>query len=299
MLGRIFVEDGIGVVDVDENFSGRGIGGELGQEAVGSGKREVAHFACGFLAAAGAEEFVVGPESAVEEGDGAGGGGFEPFAGNFGERRSEEKRLAGLLEAESDDGLLGRERATEFAADVVGEAAAYRDGRTNERRRSGGVFPETAGQTSAGRKTLPVDGRIGAVEHVEDAIFGLYDFLDGRRGEEEEGLEFAKMEEAHEGVDIGGREENASDGSAGGFVIRRGKLRRGQDLAAEVGGSAEKEPDGAVGREGQLSLSAGLGLDGPRAKAGTVVAGAVPLREASAGCGAEDFNVHGRVSCRE
>jgi hypothetical protein len=29
------------------------------------------------------------------------------------------------------------------------------------------------------------------------------------------------------------------------------------------------------------------------------VAGAVPLREASAGCGAEDFNVHGRMSCRE
>ena len=107
------------------------------------------------------------------------------------------------------------------------------------------------------------------------------------------------MEEAHDGVDIGGWEENATDGSARGFVVRRGELRSDQDLTAEVGRSAEKEPDGAVGREGELNLSAGLRLDGPRAKAGTVVACAVPLRETSAGCGTEDFNVHGRISCRE
>src|SRR5437762_10226378 len=106
MFGGIFVEDGIGVVDVDEDFAGGGVGRELGEEAVASGEREMAHFSGGFLTAAGGDEFVVGPEGAVKEGHRAGGGGFEPFTGNFGERRGEEERFAGLFETESDDGFL-------------------------------------------------------------------------------------------------------------------------------------------------------------------------------------------------
>ena len=137
------------------------------------------------------------------------------------------------------------------------------------------------------------------MEHVEDAIFGLHDFLDGGRGEEEEGLKFAEMEEPYEGVDISGREKNAADGRTGGFAIGWSELRRGEDLCAKIGRGAEKEPNGTVGRESELSLAAGLGLELTRAEAGAVAAGAVPLREAAAGCGAEDFNVHGRVSCRE
>jgi len=137
------------------------------------------------------------------------------------------------------------------------------------------------------------------VKNVEDAIFGLYDFLDGGRRKKEEGLEFAEVEEAHEGVDIGGREEDATDGRAGGFAFGWSELRRGQDLAAEVGGSGKEKPDGAVGREGDLGLGAQSGLKVAGAEAAAVAAGAVPLREAAAGGGAEDFNVHVWMSSGE
>src|SRR5262245_25467694 len=193
MLGGIFVEDGIGVVDVDEDSARGGVGGELGEEAVASGERDVAHFAGSFVAAAGGEEFIVGPEGGVEESDAAGGGCFEPFAGDVGKRWREEERFGALFEAESDDGFLRSERAAKLGADVVGEAAAYRNWGADEGWRGGGIFAETAGETAAGRERLPLNGRFGAVEDVEDAVFGLHDFLDRGSREEEEGLEFAEV----------------------------------------------------------------------------------------------------------
>src|SRR5262245_40537074 len=194
MFGGILVEDGIGVVDVNEDLARGGIGRELREKAVASGERDVTHFAGGFVASTGREEFVVGPEGAVEQDHAAGSGGFEPFAGDIGKARCEEERFGALFEAESNDGLLRNQRATELGADVVGKASAYGDWRADESRRSGGIFAEAAGQAATWGEQLPLDGRFGAVEDVEDTIFVLHDFLNGGSGKNEEGLEFAEME---------------------------------------------------------------------------------------------------------
>ena len=141
---------------------------------------------------------------------------------------------------------------------------------------------------------MPGDRWFCAVEDIEDAIFGLHDFLDGGSGEEEERLEFAEMEQAHEGVHVGGGEEHAADRSTGSIARWRSELRRGKDLRAQVRGGAEEEPDTAVRRKGELSLSACGGLDGAGAEAQAVAAGAVPLRETAASSGAEDLDLHMR-----
>ncbi len=79
MLGAVFVEDGIGVVDVDKDATALGRVGELIEQAAWAGERQVAHIAGGFFASAGADEFVVAPEGAVDQGEVTGGGEFCPF----------------------------------------------------------------------------------------------------------------------------------------------------------------------------------------------------------------------------
>ena len=69
MFFAVLIEDGIGVVDVDQNFAALGIFGKLRKQAVASRKGKMAHFAGSFLAAANFDEFIVGPESAVQERD--------------------------------------------------------------------------------------------------------------------------------------------------------------------------------------------------------------------------------------
>jgi len=294
MFGGIFVEDGIGVVDVDEDLACGGVSRELGEESVASGEGDVAHFPGGLVAAARAEEFVVGPEGAVEERDAAGSGGLAPFAGDIGKRGGEEERFGALFETERDDGFWRRQRTAELGADVVGEAATYRNRGADESRRGRRIFAEAAGKASAGRERLPVDRWFGAVKDIEDAVFGLHDFLNGGSGEEEEGLEFTQMEQSHKGIDVGGREKDAADRSAGGFAGGRSQLSGSEYLCAEIGRGAEEEPDYTVGREGELRLRAGGGLARAGAQAGAVAAGAVPLREATAGGRTEDFDLHRR-----
>lgn len=123
MFGGVFVEDGIGVVDVNEDFAGVGVGGELSEQAVASGEGDVAHFAGGFVSAAGFEEFIIGPECSVKKGNVAGSRGLKPLAGDFGDGRSEEEGFTALLEAKRDDGFERRQGAAKVGAQVVGKAA--------------------------------------------------------------------------------------------------------------------------------------------------------------------------------
>jgi hypothetical protein len=87
MFVAVFIEYRIGVVDVNQDFAALGVGGKLRQQTVASGKRQMAHFARGFVAAPGLNEFVVRPERAVEKRDAAGSGGFERFDGSIRNRR--------------------------------------------------------------------------------------------------------------------------------------------------------------------------------------------------------------------
>ena len=52
---------------MDKDAASAGVARELFEQAVGAGEGQMADFAGGFLAAAGAAEFVVAPESAVDQ----------------------------------------------------------------------------------------------------------------------------------------------------------------------------------------------------------------------------------------
>src|SRR5271168_1005133 len=67
MFGAFFVKDGVGVVDVIVDFARAGDFRQSFESAAGAGDGNVAHAAGEFSTAAGADEFVVGPERAVYE----------------------------------------------------------------------------------------------------------------------------------------------------------------------------------------------------------------------------------------
>ena len=106
MLGTLFVEDGVGVVDVNQDSAGLGARRELREQAIRTGERKMADFARGFFAAARSNKFVVGPKRAVEESHIRGSGMLRPLGAAAGEGRSDEERFAILLEGESDAGVV-------------------------------------------------------------------------------------------------------------------------------------------------------------------------------------------------
>ena len=67
MFGSALVEDRIRVVDVDQDTAALRIAREEFQQAVFTREREMAHVARLLFAAAGFDEFVIAPESAVEK----------------------------------------------------------------------------------------------------------------------------------------------------------------------------------------------------------------------------------------
>ena len=131
----------------------------------------------------------------------------------------------------------------------------------------------------------PANGSFRAVEDGEDAIFFLQDALNGRRGKGEEGLKFAEVQKTHNGVDVGAGKKNAGDREMGVFVGRGSEFGSREKLGAEIGRGSEEEPVFFIGSEGQLGLSSRVGVEASVAETGTILAGAIPLRETAAGCG--------------
>src|ERR1700684_1232664 len=68
MLRAVFVEDRIGIVDMDQNFASLDVLGVLLQHSAGSREGHVTDLASGLLAASGFDELVVAPESSVDKG---------------------------------------------------------------------------------------------------------------------------------------------------------------------------------------------------------------------------------------
>lgn len=152
MLGTCFVENRIGVVDVDEDFAADGISWELGQQAVRTGEREMAEFSSGFGGAAGRKEFVVRPEGAVDENGVRARGKFDPLARAARQAGSDEDLFVVLFEEKSDSRFVGRSRAKEIVADVVGIRTAKGDGTAHEGGRIPWILREVAAQASLARK---------------------------------------------------------------------------------------------------------------------------------------------------
>src|SRR4051812_23412808 len=107
MLGAVFVENRVGVVDVDKDAASASVAWELLEQAGSARQRKMADITSGSVAAAGPAKFVVAPESAVDQRDVRGSGEFGPVRIPAAQRWRDQKALAGMLEAEADGGLFG------------------------------------------------------------------------------------------------------------------------------------------------------------------------------------------------
>src|SRR5437660_2943538 len=64
------------------------------------------------------------------------------------------------------------------------------------------------------------------------------------------------------------------------------------DLRAQVGRRSHQKPGMRVSADGNLRLAMGLAMESSRAQGAAVGAGAIPLREGSAGGRAENLHTH-------
>src|SRR5258705_11677020 len=103
MFLAVFIEDGIGVGDVDQNFAALRVFGKLREQAVASRKGKMAHFAGSFLAAANFDEFIVRPESTVQKRNVAGSRSFHAFCRALCQKGGVAKKLSRLFEARRED----------------------------------------------------------------------------------------------------------------------------------------------------------------------------------------------------
>src|ERR1700735_2461998 len=109
MLGALFVKDGIGIVDVIVDFARARDFREALESAAGAGNRYMAHTASEFSAAASADQFVVGPECAVDQEGVALVPIGEPGFFEIGQRGRAENFPAGWrFNPKTDDCVAGR-----------------------------------------------------------------------------------------------------------------------------------------------------------------------------------------------
>ena len=76
------------------------------------------------------------------------------------------------------------------------------------------------------------------------------------RGKHKKALKFAKMEQAHYGIDLGVRQEYAPNWRRRGISGRRSEFVDREHLLTKIRRSAQQEPDSGVRREDDLCLRA-------------------------------------------
>ena len=206
MFGAVFVKDGIGVVDVDQESCGlsrfagiarAGRQGRRGQDGpfrgrfsccgrCGSARRRSRR--CRRSGRGRWRRLLWSIRSCVPEREGAMKTLFPLSA------RTRSRCVASS----------GGERALEFFADVVRIRAAKRHRGADERWRFAGTLREMAAQASFAGERFAIAPEDRRGRERRRFCFPFSGCAGARRGEDEEGLKFAQMKQAHHGVDIGG-----------------------------------------------------------------------------------------------
>src|SRR5271156_3421912 len=166
----------------------------------------MAKFAGGFLAASGADQFGVAPEGAVDEYDIAGGGPVFPAGVAIGQRRRDKQTFPAMIENEAHDCFLGSKERAKFSADVIWKFSSERNGAREEQGWAFGIVMLAGVARHRDLQRNPFDGRSGAAEHAENGIFFGYDAPHRGRRKDAKTLEFAQVQQAHQGVNIGAGE---------------------------------------------------------------------------------------------
>jgi hypothetical protein len=143
-------------------------------------------------------------------------------------------------------------------------------------------------------KRLPLDRRIGAIEHAEHLVFSFQDALHRGCGKHKKGLKFAQVEEAHDGVNVRGREKDPSNWRVSLYIRLRIQFWSGENLRAQIRACGHQEPDSRVRirRECDLRLRARATAQAAFAEAAAIGTRAIPLGKTAPGSGAEDLNAH-------
>jgi hypothetical protein len=104
------------------------------------------------------------------------------------------------------------------------------------------------------------------------------------------------MQQAHHGIDVSRWQENSSDRRA---TVDGAKLRRSEHLSSQIRAGGREKPDfaGGLGGKRDLRLAARTAAQLAFAQAPAVGTGAIPLRESTSGCGAENLNLHEIAKC--
>jgi len=97
-------------------------------------------------------------------------------------------------------------------------------------------------------------------------------------------LKFAQEKQSEDVIDIGVGECDAGDGRVASRLAGM-QFRRGFDLKAQVGRSAEQKPKDGVLGERELRLSARLAVEDAASHGTAVMASAIPLRKCATGGG--------------
>ena len=95
-------------------------------------------------------------------------------------------------------------------------------------------------------------------------------------------------------IDVGVEQNSSADWRMSRYIVGtlRMELWSGLDLHAQVGRRSEQEPVFRVSTDGKLRLGAWLAVECSGSNRAAVGAGAVPLREATAGRRAHNLDAH-------
>ncbi|MDT4841724.1 hypothetical protein FQZ97_755940 [compost metagenome] len=247
----------------------------------------MAHLAAELVAHLADAHLVVAPQRAVHQQavgarhPGQQGGIHLAEAGGV-----EQRAAAGEVLDEQAD-VVARMRVAAVRR-VRRRAAAQRDG-GEAQARAGGNRERCAGQLDG----LPAQAAVPVGEHVEQREAAGQVLVDHLGAPHLVRATFAQAEQAGGVVDLAVEQDDPGNRC---IAQAAGRLqgREGFELGADVRRGIAQDPVDAVVAEGDRRLGARPCAEGAGTDAAAVAAVAVPLREATAGGGAENLDAHGR-----
>ena len=156
-----------------------------------------------------------------------------------------------------------------------------------------GILPFGIAQRKffAGFKITPLGLLWNAVQHPEHRVILAKNAANGSCGMNAQRLEFSQQKKPKHMVEIGIGQRYTGDGRVT-HALARMQFRRGFDLCAQIGRSAQQEPQESVIGDCNLSLAARLAVERAGSHRAAIMAGTIPLWKRASGCRAKNFYLH-------
>src|SRR6516165_12018897 len=288
-LGRACQQRRIRIVDMQEYLAVDIEASETFDRAFVPGHRHMPHALPGLGAEACGNQLVVAPDRAVEEYERRAGDPRFQLVGDLAASRDEIEIFARRLVADAKPygvavtlPAAGRGFVSQIPCNLAGNA-------------KGQDFQAACRSVGQGRFERPVELDdltldVFLVQHVEDAV-GLEDLKYLGMSIDGEGRALAHRQETRHRVDLAVGEDDARNRRIAQPAWPRVKLRRRDQLLAQVGGGIDQKPMLAIRADCDGGLRAsefGMFATGGAAH----LASAIPLRNAASCRGAQDDDAH-------